>query len=412
MEVLKKHSFKEIITPLRGEQGKMNLFLILIWTSYPISLIFNFIFSKIPILKEAKELIFPTFLLVCLFFVIKDFVKGNFIKVFLFFIITLFVIGFSALNAPVGNTRYIENYLPAFYFTVLPLVFIGNAYKDERIFNLIYYASIIGIFVTYANYFIIHPLSETLFDEETQSTQGVAYIFLPYILIVIWNLFERFNLFKLLLLFFSLVALLMLGSRGAFFSPVIFVFLYLVLCKRLYKNKVMMLFLMLSVTLIFVCFDQILLYMFDYVAGEGYSTRIVEMLSEGEISSDNGREFIVKKIINTFDSHPWGLGLCGSQVVASGFYAHNLFIEIIATWGWLIGGTICFMFIIFIVKGFLSCSNDTQRGFYLVLFCISFVPLMFSGIFLREPFLFMFIGYNFCLIDKRTKTKKALSHIS
>lgn len=412
MEALQVHSFREILTPLKGEQGKMNFFLMLVWASYPLSLMFNFFFSKVPLLKEDKDLVFPVFLVICLFFVIKDIVKGNFIKVLFFYIIISFVIVFLAINAPVGNTRYIEDYLPAFYFTVLPFVFIGNAFKDERIFNLIYYASIIGIFVTYANYFIIHPLSEILFDEETQSTQGVAYIFLPYILTVIWKLLERFSLFKLLLLIFSLLALLMLGSRGAFLSPIIFVFLFLVLCKKFYKNKVLMFFLLLSATLIFVYFDQILLFMIDYITGEGYSTRIVELLSEGEISYDNGRYFIVEKIINTLDSHPWGLGLCGSQVVASGFYAHNLFLELIATFGWYFGGLICVLLIVFIVKGFISCEDDTQRGFYLVLLCTSFIPLMFSGIFLREPFLFMFLGYNFCLIDKKSRTRKAFAHSS
>ena len=378
----------------------MNIFLVVLWASYPLTVIFNYIFSRVPIISDIKEYTYPIFVVICMFFALSVFFHGNYIKSLVFYCVTAMVIAFGYVYAPIVNMLYIEEYLPSFFFTVLPFVFVGNAYRDERIFRILFWVSIVAVFVFYLFNFYIHPISEEAFDDSDQESQGLAYRFLPYYFIILWFLFQKFDIIKLLVSAISLIVLLLLGARGPILCVVVFVVLYLIICNKIYKKIGWIILLLLGAALFIVFLEQILLVLFEFASDMGYSTRIIEMMVEGEMADDNGREYIIDRIIYALNDHPLGLGLCGVQALTSEFYAHNLFLELIATYGWGIGGVMSLAFIVLSVKGFRCCNSEIETGFYLVLLCCSVVPLMVSSIFLKEPLFFMFIGYNFYLIDK------------
>ena len=406
----KANGLGDLLSVFKGRQGGMNFLVVLLWAAYPLSLVFSFVFSRFPVLRDIKEFAFPIFAVICVLINLRGFLKGNIVKVLVFYLVTALIIAFSDIYAPISNLRYIEEYLPAFFFTTLPFVFIGNEYRDERVFDAIYLASVLAVFVIFAYHFVINPLSEVLFDEDVQESQGYAYALLPYLMIILWKLLERFNIFRLAFTVLSFVMLLLLGARGPILGPISFLALYLVICKKLYKKIGWLLVVVGAFMLVLVYLEQILDFLLEFAGDIGYSTRIFEMFAEGEISSEHGRDFVVDHILRALENRPFGLGLCGAEAATSGFYAHNLFLELVATFGWGIGGIFCVSFVFFIVKGFLSCMNDTQRGFYLVLFCTSFIPLMVSGIFLREPLLFLFIGYNIFLIDNKKRVGNVMAH--
>lgn len=390
----------------KGSRGRLNLFLVVVWGSYSLNYL-NFIISKIPGLSEYTKYTSSFLVVVAMLFALNSFVKKEFLNVLLFYLCGSIIILFSYYNAPISNVKWIEEYIPAFFFSVLPFVFVGRAFKDERLFDVLYYVSLVSIILFYIYNFIIHPISEILIEEEKQSAQGLSYTLLPFALLVEWKLIEKFNVFSFLLFVGAFIMLLLLGSRGPFFSLVLFALLYIIFINKIFvKHKWLIILILIVSYLLVVYYEDVLLYFYDYAESLGFNARIIEMMMKNDVLLDNGRNPIVISVFSALSVNSGGLGLCGVQALTNQFYAHNLFLELVASYGWIIGGFFSISFIILVVKGYLGCINDTQKAFFLMLFCVAPFPLMFSGIFLNQPSLFMFIGYCFYLIEQhKTKLK-------
>ena len=386
---------------LKGRQGRLNLFLTVVWGSYSLNYL-NFIFSRIPGLSEYTEYTSSLLVVVAMLFALNNFVKKEFMNVLLFYLCGSIIILFSYLNAPISNVKWIEEYVPAFFFSVLPFVFVGRAFKDERIFDVLYYVSLVSIILFYIYNFIIHPISNILLEDNKISAQGLSYVLLPFALLVEWKLIDKFNVISLLFFVWAFIMLMLLGSRGSFFSPMLFALLYLIFINKIFVKHKWLIILILIVSCFWVVYyEEVLLYFYDFAESLGFNARIIELMMEDEVLSDNGRNPIFISVFKALSVNPSGLGLCGVQALTNQFYAHNLFLELVASYGWIIGGFFSISFIILVVKGYLGCINDTQKAFFLMLFCTAPFPLMFSGIFLNQPFLFIFIGYCFYLIEQR-----------
>lgn len=203
-----------------------------------------------------------------------------------------------------------------------------------------------------------------------------------------------------LISFLLLVFVLAVGSRGALFCFVVFMFFYfLQLRRRSWWSFILLfivLFLYLNISYIDLWFQSL-----------GISSRTINMYNDDVIVDDTGRSSIQSYFIAQLLQHPFfGIGLFGDRTVPNIAYCHNMFLEILLNFGFIVGGAIIIWLIIFATKGYLRC-DDTNKTLLIGCICVFLLPLMFSGSYLIDYSSGVFIGILFLLHKHTTGHKQS-----
>ena len=147
----------------------------------------------------------------------------------------------------------------------------------------------------------------------------------------------------------------------------------------------------------------------------------MQLFVSGEIGYDSSRSIIYEYLIQSLERDPIsGIGMRGDRALLEGLnlgesnvaYAHNVFLEILLTFGMLIGSIIIlFLMYLFIWKLLLKQMDCKIKGLLLSLFTVSFLQLMTSRTFLTETnfYILIFILVNISFYNyKITQNKKNL----
>ncbi len=177
------------------------------------------------------------------------------------------------------------------------------------------------------------------------------YMLLPAIMFID-ELLDKFSLRSLLFTILSLLIILVLGSRGAILCIAVFIVLkfFRLYQKQTYK-KVLGYFGFVGIlTGIFLFFPKIILYIYNGLLAYGINSRTLFLfLKDGFYLS--GRDRIYEKMIDEIVAHPiLGIGIAGDRLLFSDSYAHNLFLEILANFGLLMGGIILIVLIVILIR--------------------------------------------------------------
>ena len=134
----------------------------------------------------------------------------------------------------------------------------------------------------------------------------------------------------------------------------------------------------------------------------GISSRSLDMLLNGDITSDSGRGFIRRYFINELLEHPFlGIGLFGDRLLEGVVYCHNIILEIFLDFGIPLGGL--FVFVGLIKLLFLYFKSDVvNRNKIIGYFCALVLPFMTSGSYLISSEFAIFVGLCY-LINKNQK---------
>lgn len=119
----------------------------------------------------------------------------------------------------------------------------------------------------------------------------------------------------------------------------------------------------------------------NWLSSMGVSSRSLTKLVDGSFSDDNGRDSIWEAVIQAIRSGGlFGYGMLGDRPFVYPLhvvgYSHNLFLELIASYG-VIGVGICIYILIDAARMILFCKETLWREVYILLFSISF-QLMLS----------------------------------
>lgn len=397
MKISLSESLNNIFQPFRGENRQVNFFVSMVWGISVVGWL-KFIFLRIPILSELTEYVVPAVVSLVIIFSLRHLVKLYSLKDFSFWIILSMVYLFYYWFGPSQNAVFMQEYIPAFFFTVSTFFFVGKAVKDD-VFDVLYWLAVLTIIFRFISVFITHDLEEYFLQEEAQEAQGKAYAVLPYVLYVLWYLLKRFSILSLAVFALSLFMFFSFGSRGVLLCVVTFIILYLFLVKKVMKNRMLFFLCLIMIIIGYYYIEDILLYISDILAGLGYSTRIINIFLIEGLSYDSGRGDLQVQMFDALQYHPFGLGICGAQGV-TGAYTHNFIYEFILSFGWMFGSLICIGVFYYLFKAYRACANDEQKGFFLVLFCESVIHLFVSDIIWKEPYFFMLLGYSAMLISK------------
>lgn len=197
-----------------------------------------------------------------------------------------------------------------------------------------------------------------------------------------------------------LLIVLSMGSRGPAFC-----FIFYVLYDVLINNKKMLL-IIAPLFLIFLFYGTEL---FGFLNSIGIKARTLELLYMGDVMNSSGRDELLETIWSEFEQSKafLGLGLFGdrSETIV---YCHNIIIEIIIGWGWILGIMIIVVGVFLLLRLYIYTDND-NRNKIVKYICALLIPFFASSSYLIDYRMGLFVGL-ICLLYKQSfKTKRIVA---
>lgn len=138
----------------------------------------------------------------------------------------------------------------------------------------------------------------------------------------------------------------------------------------------------------------------------GIDARTIQMFLSGDITSDNGREVIYSLASEAIKNMPFlGYGAFGDRQFITPYYywgyCHNIFLEMIIDFGWLLG------IIVFLIIGIKSIqvliSARDEQAFVICILLSANAKLFLSDTFWGYPQFWMLIAYLFFVFKEERK---------
>lgn len=248
-----------------------------------------------------------------------------------------------------------------------------------------------------------------------KSLQYMVYSY--FMLIPICVCFESYRnyryKFDVLLSIIGVFAILITGARGTIISLGLYLFFRFFLPNKKNKNVrnfVSIIIAMMTLLLIFINFENILIFATRLLEQFNLSSRFLTSLLDSSLTLSIGRDLIRSAIITGLSYRPFfGYGLYGDRFITGTYgyniytYSHNIFLEILSYFGYLLGGL---LIIIFIRQLYMLFRSEKDEYFSSVLFSIlpyGLFQLFFTGSMLTNILFFMLCGF---MLSHRNFTKK------
>jgi hypothetical protein len=307
--------------------------------------------------------------------------KRSKIKLINTYFIVLFVFILHYLVFP-ANRIYLKELVFPLFFMCLPAFIYSMSLNDYTMFKQVMKKASMIVFVIGAALggLILSGRSSA----GTYSMSLSYYMLLPTIMFLD-ELLERFSIKLLLFTSISLLVILALGSRGAVLCIIVFVFLkFIRLNIRFYYQKFLANFSIFCAGLLgFAFLDRILKVLNNILMGFGIRSRSISLFLKGEIYL-SGRHKIYRVLIDKISENPiLGIGIGGDRQVIGGGYAHNIFLELLADFGVIVGSLVGVAILIFIVIA-LFIKDQEKRNMMIIWTSLGFVHLMVSSSYLTD----------------------------
>ncbi len=120
---------------------------------------------------------------------------------------------------------------------------------------------------------------------------------------------------------------------------------------------------------------------------------IINRLGVGSLTDDSGRQSIYiqcKQVLKNMGLNVYGL-YYDRTVLREGVYAHNIFYEVLISFGWLVGSIFILGLFIYIIKR-LFYSSGMRRVICIFFICTMFLRYFISGSIFDESAFVIFIG--------------------
>lgn len=215
-------------------------------------------------------------------------------------------------------------------------------------------------------------------------------ILLPTLFLLLMSL-QDFRLSTFICAIAGAAVITVAGSRGALLCLLSGGALYELFFAKLSLNKRILLFLLFCLMniLIALFWSNILQWLASTLAKNQIESRTVDYLIAGDFLDDSGRFDIYEDGIVHIGLLPKGL-LADRKI--SGFYVHNLFIEILIDYGYVLGGGLILILAWLTIRSF-AVGNREYRLLLVMCFAAGILKLCFSSSFLgMEAAFYTYIG--------------------
>ncbi|MFQ9737209.1 MAG: hypothetical protein ACLR06_05480 [Christensenellaceae bacterium] len=207
------------------------LLIVLVWTkdillSYVIAT-----FRRIPLLGGATDILVDFVFILAIVFSIPYIIKRLKFNDIIFGLVILISYLLNYLLFP-KNEEVLNDNIAIFLLKVVPFYFIGISLRTEKYFNLLYILSMLNISsLIFYKLFLGTPMDSIA--SQYEGDMNLAYEMLPHLCIIIYVLFNKPNIFNLVLSLGGGILLFSLGSRGPLACCVLFIVCYLLLFKNI-----------------------------------------------------------------------------------------------------------------------------------------------------------------------------------
>lgn len=218
------------------------------------------------------------------------------------------------------------------------------------------------------------------------------YLLLPAVMFTDESL-DRLRLRNIVFALLSILLILAIGARGPIMCIAVFVILKLIRPskKPRYSHICVYLFSIPLLIIVALFFDELLMSMYDFLSRFGISSRSILLFLQPELHL-SGRDLLYRRVVaEIIDSPITGIGIGGDRRVLGGNYVHNLFIELIANYGVLLGTLFVLVLLVLMIR-FLVFRNRYQYDMFVIWLSIGVVPLLVSSSYLGDMGFWIFLG--------------------
>ncbi len=385
--------FKQLRRYFFGHDSAEHWLYMLIWCSGLVSIVRSVVIRLTGSIGMSYFVYYGIFLfsIGCAF---QKYLKPKLKSIDWIFVIFCFFVYVSSYVFFPENENVLNEWFFPFSVAALPMYFVGLCLNIEKYKKPLFFASIVCFLWLY--FYNIYYLSDVdrMADVDSHGYRmDYAYSLLPYLLFMAWETLSDLKIWKIPFLVLAFFLLVMLGTRG----PLVFAILFIVLYTLFFTGKfsfVKLLVVFVGVLIYMNLFD-ILTFLYDETENVGMSTRITaQMLGYEEIN--NSREGITDLFFHYMKSEDYnsffGAGIGGSFSRLKLIYPHNLFVDLVFTFGYLFGN-LCFIgLVVLILLAFYKAKKTVEKQFLLFLFILGFATLFLSDTFVKQPWFYMLIG--------------------
>lgn len=290
------------------------------------------------------------------------------------YVITILILLIHAIIFP-DNELYIRQSTFRFLLPILLPTFLAVASirNFQVLIDTLYYVSwcTFGLTLIYALSFFT---GRVVFESYNMS-------FSYGLLIPALSLYTRKNFWSVIASFFMFLMIVALGSRGA---AVIFV-CYLLYDFLINNKRFFFVFVLVGIGVFL-----LIPYFIEFLSSLGVTSRTLSLLLSGHMDSDSGRSYLYQRCMEELMKSPLlGLGLFGDRLILSGFYCHNIFLEIAIDFGIPLAIFIISGLFIWIIIRYIHFTPE-NRGFLVMILLAVLIKLLVSGSYLED--------YDFALL--------------
>lgn len=362
-------------------------------------------------LGQYTTIIMPSILIIGLLYSYNHFLsKISAVTIVLYLMFAVFV--FLSIVVYPLSANYITNNYTRFIFGTVPYFFIGLAIDYESQKNIFKLVARSGILIQiFWQFCILVGLAEVERAEDGSlgEQMGVAYSLLFPLCVTIFNALETKSKIDFCLSIVGFVLLLFMGTRGPIIIFLFFLILYFT-CFASYKtNKYLKKILSLIIGLFAMRISFIIIKLFMPIAVLlGFSTRILDSFENNEMTDLNNSSYrdefyssVWEKIVEDPTGLGYGLG-SDRNFTPNGVYVHNFELELLCEFGLIGGGIILLMLISLCANCIRRLKGSGSLTFWFILFCCGVGSLQFSHSWLSFPMFFIFLGYSFSILRKKS----------
>ncbi len=315
--------------------------------------------------------------------------------------------GISTFLHP-ANIVYVKENLAQFFIYCLPFMWLGYYFIKHSVFLdvLLPIAKVKLILALVVQTIILIAPSRDIFggDYQTAAYSIIVGLVCTYYLALRDR--KRIDIFLSIL---GTLILMVCGSRGIFVSVIFFWTVYYV-SQTSSKQKIMII-LSIAIVLLFFNFQQIVAPIASVAESFGFSTHLTDALAQGAVFEDENRELLYAGFWTLIWQEPLGYGIMGDRFISydtgifwKPIYPHNIFLELMVNFGYVIGITLSVILVYYIFKNVLFSKNAKYTMTLLVLTTTSLIKLLFASSFWIDQMFFMLLGAliakNFVASDK------------
>lgn len=225
---------------------------------------------------------------------------------------------------------------------------------------------------------IIHLLNE--WGTEGYS-MGLGYACTTPAMFFLWKYYDDRILKDLLAFIVMIIGIITFGSRGPLIGIVAFILVFLIKDALLEgKTAKILVGAFVAIFLLFF-FNYILLFFGEVFRFFGIESRTITLLftQREESVHMSGRDIIYEQILAVWEKDPLAIRGINAEYNVTGGYAHNIFLELLFQFGYIVGSIIIVIILWRAFVSFKLYDKSTSSGFVLLFMLRSLCQLLVSG---------------------------------